>query len=88
MVNKLTAIGLSAVIALSPCVALAGTDQQLAQAAPAAGASPTPAPTGSHKSQMRHRSNMSKERARASAEHMRKMRHTPPKAAPATAPKT
>jgi hypothetical protein len=37
----------------------------------------TPAPTGSHQSQMRHRSNMSKERARASAHHMRHMRHKP-----------
>ena len=35
----------------------------------------TPAPTGSHRSQMRHRSNKSKERARASAHHMHHMRH-------------
>ena len=32
------------------------------------------APTWSHRSQMRHRANQSKERARASAEHMRHMR--------------
>jgi hypothetical protein len=31
-------------------------------------------PTGSYRSQMRHRSNMSKQRARAGAEHMRTMR--------------
>ena len=31
-------------------------------------------PTGSHRSQMRHRSNMHKEQARAGAEHMRMMR--------------
>ncbi len=42
----------------------------------------TPAPTGSHQSQMRHRANMSRERARASAHHMRHMRHNP-----ATTPK-
>jgi hypothetical protein len=84
MVTKLAAIGLTAVIALSPLAALAQTDQ----AAPAGGASSATAPTGTHKSQMRQRSNLSKERARASAEHMRKMRHTPPKTAPATAPKT
>jgi hypothetical protein len=36
-----------------------------------------PAPTGSHSSQMRHRANMSKERARASAHHMHHMRHKP-----------
>jgi hypothetical protein len=82
MLNKLAAMGLSAVVALSPLAAVAETYQQLAQAAPAA------APTGSYGSQMRHRSNLSKERARASAEHMRKMRHAPQKTAPATAPKT
>jgi hypothetical protein len=36
-----------------------------------------PAPTGSHSSQMRHRANTSKERARASAHHMHHMRHHP-----------
>jgi hypothetical protein len=36
-----------------------------------------PAPTGSHQSQMRHRSNMSRERARASAHHLRHMQHKP-----------
>jgi hypothetical protein len=90
MLNKFAAIGLSAVIALSPLAARAGTDQQLAQAAPAAGAaSPTTAPKGSYKSQMRHRSNTHKERARASAEHMRQMRQQKPTTtAPAAAPQT
>ncbi len=83
MVKRFAAIGLAAIIALSPLAALAETDQ-LAQAAPAAGAAPAPAPTGSYKSQMRHRSNMSKQRARAGAQHMRTMRITPA----ATAPKT
>ena len=82
MLNKLAAIGLSAVITLSPLPAVAEAYQQLAQAAPAA------VPTGSYGSQMRHRSNLSKERARASAEHMRKLRHPPHKTAPTTAPKT
>jgi hypothetical protein len=84
MVNKFAAIGVSAVIAFSPLAALADTNQQLAQAAPTTGANSTAAPTGSHRSQMRHRSNLSKERARASAEHMRKMRHAAPKPAPNT----
>ena len=85
MLTKFAAIGLGAIIALSPFAAFAETDQQLAQAAPAgAEAAPAAAPTGSHKSQMRHRSNTSKERARASAHHMHKMKTTPP----ATAPKT
>jgi hypothetical protein len=43
----------------------------------------TPAPTGSHSSQMRHRANTSRERARASAHHMHHMRHKPA-AKPAT----
>ena len=43
----------------------------------------TPAPTGSHSSQMRHRANTSRERARASAHHMRHMQQNP-----ATTPKT
>jgi hypothetical protein len=37
----------------------------------------TPAPTGSHSRQMRHRANTSRERARASAHHMHNMRHAP-----------
>ena len=37
----------------------------------------TPAPTGSHSSQMRHHANTSKERARASAHLMHHMRHNP-----------
>jgi hypothetical protein len=90
MLNKFAAIGVSAVIALSPLAALAGSDQQLAQAAPATGGtSATTAPTGSYKSQMRHRSNTHKERARASAEHMRQMRqHKPATTAPAATPPT
>ncbi len=83
MVSRFAAIGLTAVIALSPLAALAETDQ-LAQAAPADGAAPAPVPTGSYKSQMRHRSNMSKERARAGAHHMHKMRTTPAGTAPKT----
>jgi hypothetical protein len=82
MLRRVAVIGLSAVITLSPLTAVAEVHQQLAQAAPAA------APTGSYGSQMRHRSNLSKERARASAEHMRKMRHASHKTAPTTAPKT
>jgi hypothetical protein len=90
MLNRFAAIGLGAVIALSPLAALAQTDQQLAQAAPAAGApGATPAPSGSHRSQMRNRANTHKERARASAEHMRMMRHHKPATpAPAAAPPT
>jgi hypothetical protein len=89
MLSKCAAIGLSAVVALSPLAALAESDQQLAQPAPAAGTSSTTAPTGSYKSQMRRRANTHKERARASAQHMRQMRQQKPAtSAPAAAPQT
>jgi hypothetical protein len=90
MLTKFVAIGLGAVIALSPLAAFAETGEQLAQAAPAAtGTSTAAAPTGSYKSEMRRRSNTSKDRARASAHHMRQMRQQKPTtSAPATTPKT
>jgi hypothetical protein len=66
-------------------IGLAGyaSAQDTVTGAPAGTAPMTPAPgthppipgmTGSHKSQMRHRANMSRERARASAHHMHHMR--------------
>jgi hypothetical protein len=89
MLNKFAAIAFGAVIALSPLAALAETDQQVAQAAPAAGASPSATPPGTHRSKMRHMSNTSKERARASAHHMQQMRQKKPATtAPAAAPQT
>jgi hypothetical protein len=80
MINTFAAIGLGAVVALAPLAAHAET-YQLAQVA-AAPAATSHTPTGSHRSQMRHRSNLHKEQARAGAEHMRKMRHPPATAAP------
>ena len=70
--NPIAALALGAAVILSPLAAFAQADQ-LAQAAPAAGAS-APTHSMSHRSYLRHRGNMSRERARASAEHMRKMR--------------
>jgi hypothetical protein len=66
----LASIVLGAVLAFSPQMSVAQTP---------AGATPTHhlqthRPTGSHRSQMRHRSNLHKERARAGAEHVRTMR--------------
>jgi hypothetical protein len=74
----------SLVLAAAVTIGLAGYAfaQNTVTGAPAGTAPETPAagtplpipgvtPTGSHKSQMRHRANMSKERARASAHHMR-----------------
>jgi hypothetical protein len=69
-------------------IGLAGyaSAQDTVTGAPAGTAPMTPAPgthppipgmTGSHKSQMRHRANTSKERARASAHHMHHMRQKP-----------
>ena len=74
MLKTIALIGLgTALLAFTPLPAIAQTDQS---AAPAASAPAATAATGSHKSQMRHRANMSKERARASV-HMRQMQHKP-----------
>ena len=67
MKNTFVAIGLGAVIALSPLAAMA----QSATGTVHAGGG------GSHRSHLRHSGNTSRERARASAEHMRTMRHAP-----------
>jgi hypothetical protein len=71
MLRALALVGLGASVALMPLAALAQN-------------APPPAseehhysahkPTGSYSSEMRRRHNSSKERARASAEHMRTMR--------------
>lgn len=75
MPNKIVCLGLGAVIALAALPALAQTNQSAAPAPSSASLTLAEASSGSYKSQMRHRSNMSKERARASAEHMRHLRH-------------
>ena len=85
MVNKLVAIGLGAVIALAPLVAVAQTEQ-LAQAAPAATpdaamAKPMAKHTGSHRGHIRRKGNMAGDRARAGAHHMHHMRKAAPKPA-------
>jgi hypothetical protein len=77
---KTIALILGTAIAFMPLPTIAQTYQS---AAPTASAPAAAAPTGSHKSQMRHRANLSKERARASAHHMRHMQSKP-----ATTPKT
>ena len=74
MLKMIALIGVGTAIAFTPLPTIAQTDQS---AAPAASAPAATAPTGSHRSQMRHRSNMSRERARASAHHMRHMQHKP-----------
>lgn len=68
----IAAIGLGAAIALSPFGVAAVMSQT---AAPAAAHHARPhKPTGSYRSEMRNRSNLSRERARAGAEHVRTMR--------------
>ena len=74
MLKTIALMGLGAALAFTSLPAIAQTDQS---AAPAASAPAAAAPTGSHRSQMRHRANMSRERARASAHHMRQMQHKP-----------
>jgi hypothetical protein len=71
MLKTITLLGLGAAVAFSSLPAFAQTDQP---AAPQASAPASTAPTGSHKSQIRHRASMSKERARASAHHVRHLR--------------
>jgi hypothetical protein len=76
MSRTIAAIALGAAIALSPVSLVAVRSQT---AAPAATHHARPhhvaphKPTGSFQSEMRKRSNQSRERARAGAEHVRKM---------------
>jgi len=74
MLKTIALMGLGAAVAFTSLPAIAQTYQSAAPAASAPSATP---PTGSHRSQMRHRANMNKERARASAHHMRHMQHKP-----------
>ena len=72
MRKTIVMFGLGVVIAFSPLAALAQTDQ--GASAPSAAAAKPAGHSGSHRSYLRQRSNSHKERARASAEHIRKMR--------------
>jgi len=74
MLKTIALMGLGAAVAFTSLPAIAQTYQS---ATPAASAPSATTPTGSHRSQMRHRANMSKERARASAHHMRQVQHKP-----------
>jgi hypothetical protein len=79
MMNTFVAIAFGAVIVFSPLAAMAQSEgpaepEQVAQAAPAAAPE---TPRGSHRRHLRSQGNLSRERARASAEHMRTMRHAP-----------
>ena len=67
MLKTIAVLGLGAAVAFTSLPAFAQTDQS---AALQASAPVSTGPTGSHKSQMRHRANMSKERAKVSAHHV------------------
>ena len=67
MLKVIAAASLVALFAASPLAASAQTTG-------APSANPAHQPTGSHRSEMRKRHNQSRERARAGAEHARKMR--------------
>jgi hypothetical protein len=71
MLKFLASIVLGAALASSPVASVAQTTPAGASAVHHTQAH---RPTGSHRSQMRHRSNTHKERARAGAEHVRQMR--------------
>ncbi len=65
-----------ALLGLGAAFVLTSPPPVAAQTAPSSSAAPQQSahkPTGSYRSQMRHRHQSSKERARASAEHMRTM---------------
>jgi hypothetical protein len=72
MLKTIALLGLGAAVAFTSLPAIAQTNQS----APAASAKASL--TGSHKSQVRRQANMSKERARTSAHHVR---HLKPKTA-------
>jgi hypothetical protein len=74
MLKTIALMSLGAAISFTSLPAIAQTNQSTTPAASAPAAS---APTGSHRSQMRHRANISRERARASAHHMRQMQQKP-----------
>jgi hypothetical protein len=71
MLKTIALLGVGAAVAFTSLPAFAQNDQS---AATAASASANTSPSGSHKSQIRPRANMSKERARASAHHVRHLR--------------
>ena len=73
MLKTIALLGLGAAVAFTSLPAFAQTDQS---AALQASAPVSTGPTGSHKSQMRHRANMSKERAKVAAHHVN---HAQPK---------
>jgi hypothetical protein len=74
MFKFIFAASLGAALAFSPLAAVAQTPAATGASAMHHHAT-THRPTRSYKSEMRHRSNMSKERARAGAEHVRTMNH-------------
>ena len=77
MLKTLASLGLIAALAFAPRVALAEMKPSPALADTAAATKAhhyRHKSTGSYRSEMRRRSNMSKEHARASAEHVRQMR--------------
>ena len=69
MLKTIALLGLGAAVAFTSLPAIAQTNQS---AAPAASAKASL--TGSHKSQVRRRANMSKEKVRASALHVRHLK--------------
>jgi hypothetical protein len=69
MLKMIALLGLGAAVAFTSLPAIAQTNQS---AAPAASAKASL--TGSHKSQVRRQANMSKERARTSAQHVRHLK--------------
>ena len=76
MLNKLAMIGLGAMLALAPPPALAQTSQAAAPAAQGPVAIPNRATvrSGTHRTRTRHRNTLARQKARATAEHARRVR--------------
>jgi len=73
MVKVFAALSLGAVIILSPLAAMAQSDEPAQPTQVAQAESAHAAGGGSFRRHMRHRGNLAGQRARASAEHMRRM---------------
>ena len=69
MLRTIALLGLGAAVAFTSLPAIAQTNQSATRVA-----SGKASLTGSHKSQARHQANMSKERARTSAHHVRHLK--------------
>ncbi len=77
MRNRIASIGLAVSLALAPLAAFGQTGQPAAPGSSASAIPRTGAGAGSHAARSRHRDTLNRQRARATAEHARRVRTTP-----------